>query len=56
MYLLHLQAAATHANNDFKYSVTVTWLAPPAGTGAVRFRYFIILRTLSDDLEILIVI
>ena len=32
------QTAATHINNNEKNSVTLSWTAPPAGTGAIRFR------------------
>ena len=40
IYCIYMQAAATHTNNDLKQFLTVTWLAPPAGTGTVRFRCF----------------
>ena len=40
MDLSYLQTAVTHTSNDDKYQVIATWLAPPAGTGAVRFRCF----------------
>ena len=34
-----MQTAATHTDNDGKTSIVLTWMAPPAGTGAIRFRY-----------------
>jgi len=33
-----MQTAATHTNANEKLSVTLMWVAPPAGTGAIRFR------------------
>jgi len=32
------QTAATHTNDNEKSSVSLSWTAPPAGTGAIRFR------------------
>ena len=37
-YLLLLQTAATHTTSADKDSVVLTWVAPPAGTGAIIFR------------------
>ena len=34
-----MQTAATHKNSTDKESVVLIWMAPPAGTGAIRFRY-----------------
>jgi hypothetical protein len=38
-----MQAAITHSNGDDKDSVYFDWTAPAAGSGALRFRYNIIL-------------
>ena len=34
-----MQTAATHTNSNDKDSIVLTWMSPPAGTGAIRFRY-----------------
>jgi len=34
-----LQTAATHIDSNFKSSVSLSWTAPPAGAGAIGFRY-----------------
>ena len=41
-YNIFLQTAATHTNNINKDSIFLTWVAPPAGIGAIIFRCFII--------------
>lgn len=33
------QTAATHVNRGLKRLVTLSWKAPSAGTGTIRFRY-----------------
>ena len=38
MFKLYLQTAATHINGTDKAFVILGWIAPPAGTGAIRFR------------------
>ena len=38
-YAYLLQTAATHIDGSQKTSITLSWKAPPAGTGAIRFRY-----------------
>ena len=38
LFCLFLQTAATHTNANEKTSVALSWTAPPAGTGAIRFR------------------
>ena len=37
-FLLLLQTAATHTTRTDKDYVVLTWVAPPAGTGAIIFR------------------
>lgn len=34
-----MQTAATHRNSTDKDSLVLIWISPPAGTGAIRFRY-----------------
>ena len=36
---MYLQAGLTHSSSSVKTSVSGTWTAPPAGTGAIRFRW-----------------
>ena len=43
MFLLYLQTAATHTNNADKNFVILIWMSPPVGTGAIRFRCYIII-------------
>jgi hypothetical protein len=38
-----MQAAITHSNGNDKDSVYFDWIAPAAGSGALRFGYNIIL-------------
>ena len=33
------QAGLTHSSSSTKIAVTAKWTAPPAGTGAIRFRW-----------------
>jgi len=37
-HINYLQTAATHINDTDKYYVYLGWVAPPEGTGAIRFR------------------
>lgn len=37
----YLQTAATHTNDRDKEFVSLHWIAPPAGTGAIIFRYYV---------------
>ena len=34
-----LQTAATHIDSEDKEYVPLKWMAPPAGVGAIRFRF-----------------
>ena len=59
MFTLYLQTAATHTNNADKNFVILIWMSPPVGTGAIRFRCYIIIQLRLDlkiDFELGIII